>query len=113
MEDRPIYSTDPAFCLACRRSPCICADPVKIKKRQPDPVRLSFHRGAKGSGVTRIERLILHPTLKDQLLSRFKKRLGCGGVIKDGALEIQGDHRDFLEAELKRDGYSIKRVGGA
>ena len=112
MDERPVYSTDPAFCPACRRSPCVCADPSKIKSRQPEPLRLSFQRGGKGSGVTRIERLILHPTLKQHLLSRFKKRLGCGGAIKDGALEIQGDHRDFIESELSREGYKIKRVGG-
>ncbi len=83
-----------------------------LKKRQPEPVRLSFVRGAKGAGVTRIERLILHPTLKEQLLSRFKRRLGCGGAVKEGVLEIQGDHRDFLQAELEAEGYRVKRVGG-
>ncbi len=111
-DPRPVYSTDPQFCPACRRSPCCCADPGQLKSRQPEPVRMSFQRGAKGSGVTRIERLVLHPTLKEQLLSRFKKRLGCGGAIKDGALEIQGDHRDFLQAELEREGYKVKRIGG-
>ena len=112
MENRPVYSTDPGFCPACRRSPCCCADPGQLKKRQPEALRLSFVHGAKGAGVTRIERLVLHPTLKERLLSSFKKRLGCGGAIKDGALEIQGDHRDFLEAELKAQGYQVKRVGG-
>jgi translation initiation factor 1 len=111
-EETPVYSTDPGFCPACRRSPCLCADPKAVKKRQPEALRLSFSRGAKGSGVTRVERLIMHPTLKERLLSRFKKRLGCGGAIKGGDLELQGDQRDFLEAELKAEGYSVKRVGG-
>ncbi|OGR86670.1 MAG: hypothetical protein A3J74_10275 [Elusimicrobia bacterium RIFCSPHIGHO2_02_FULL_57_9] len=110
MEQRPVYSTDPSFCAACRRSPCCCGDPQAVKKRQPEPLRLSFTRSNKGSGVTRIERLIMHPTLKAELLSRFKRRLGCGGAVKDGTLELQGDHRDILEAELKAEGYQIKRV---
>lgn len=93
MMDKIVFSSDPGF-------------------RQPEPLRLSFQRGGKGSGVTRIERLILHPTLKERLLSQLKKRLGCGGAIKDGALEIQGDHRDVIEAELAKQGYKIKRVGG-
>jgi translation initiation factor 1 (eIF-1/SUI1) len=80
--------------------------------RQPEPVRLSFQRGAKGSGVTRIERLVMHPTLKDELLSRLKKLLGCGGALKAGTFEFQGDHRDKLETVLLADGYKIKRVGG-
>ncbi len=93
MADKTVFSTDPGF-------------------RQPEPLRLSFQRGSKGSGVTKVERLILHPTLKEQLLSAFKKRLGCGGAIKEGALEIQGDHRDFIEAELVKQGYKVKRIGG-
>lgn len=111
MENRPVYSTDPAFCPACRRSPCCCADPKAVKLRQPEALRLSFIRQASGAGVTRLERLILHPALKDEMLRGFKKRLGCGGAVKEGALEIQGDHRDFLEAELKAQGYRVKRVG--
>lgn len=93
MSDKVVFSTDPGF-------------------RQPEPLRLSFQRGAKGSGVTRVERLIMHPTLKEQLLSQLKKRLGCGGAIKDGNLEFQGDHRDVVEAELVKQGYRVKRVGG-
>jgi translation initiation factor 1 len=112
MEDRPLYSTDPAFCPACRRSPCCCADPKAVKKRQPTPLLLSFQRGAKGAGVTRIDRLIMHPTLKAELLSGYKKRFGCGGTVKDGALELQGDRRDVLEAELKAQGYQVRRAGG-
>jgi len=93
MTDKTVFSTDPGF-------------------RQPEPLRLSFQRGAKGSGVTRVERLIMHPTLKDQLLSQLKRRLGCGGAIKDGNLEFQGDHRDVVEAELVKQGYKVKRIGG-
>ena len=78
--------------------------------RQPEPVRLTFGRGAKGSGVTRVERLIMHPTIKDQLLAQLKKRLGCGGAIKDGVLEFQGDHRDKLEKELAAQGYKVRRL---
>lgn len=93
MADRLVFSTDPAF-------------------RQPDPVRLQFQRGAKGSGMTVVTGLILHPTMKEELLRLFKKRFGCGGTIKEGALEIQGDRRDAVEAELVRMGYKVKRVGG-
>ncbi|MBI4371906.1 MAG: translation initiation factor [Elusimicrobia bacterium] len=75
---------------------------------QPEPVRLSFRRGAKGAGVTRLERLILHPTLKEEMLARLKKRLGCGGTLKDGAFEFQGDHRDALARLLIAQGYKIR-----
>jgi translation initiation factor 1 len=78
---------------------------------QPEPLRLSFARNAKGSGVTRVERLIMHPTLKEQLLAALKKRMGCGGAVKEGVLEFQGDQRDRLERELVGQGYKVRRIG--
>ncbi|MHB2026465.1 MAG: translation initiation factor [Elusimicrobiota bacterium] len=98
MIDKLIYSTDPNW--GKQGTP-----------RQPEPVRLSFTRNAKGSGITRIERLIMHPTLKDQMLSRLKKKLGCGGTLKDGTFEFQGDHRAVLESELQFLGYKVRRIG--
>lgn len=110
MADKPVYSTDPEFCASCRRSPCTCADP--LKRRQPEPVRLEFRRGAKGSGVTALTRLNMHPSLKEKLLSDLKRRFGCGGTLKDGNLELQGDRRDALEAWMLAEGYKVKRIGG-
>ncbi|MBI3288581.1 MAG: translation initiation factor [Elusimicrobia bacterium] len=78
--------------------------------KQPHPVRLSFRRGAKGSGVTRVERLVMHPTDKERLLATLKRRLGCGGTLKDGSFEFQGDHRGALEAIFADDGYCVKRL---
>jgi translation initiation factor 1 len=54
----------------------------------------------------------MHPTHKDAMLARLKKHLGCGGTLKDGSFEFQGDHRDRLEKLLLADGYKVKRVGG-
>jgi len=62
--------------------------------------------------VTRIEQLILHPRLKEDLLKRFKQRRACGGAVDNGALVLQGDHRDFVEAELRALGYEVRRHGG-
>lgn len=93
----PVYSTDPDWGKSGT-------------PRQPEPVRLVFQRGAKGSGVTRIERLIMHPTHKEKMLSKLKKHLGCGGTLKEGTFEFQGDHRDKLEKVLTADGYRVKRI---
>ena len=99
MSDKIVFSSDPGW-----------GKPGT--PRQPEPVRLSFHRGTKGSGVTSVERLVMHPTLKDGLLAKLKKHLGCGGTLKDGRFEFQGDHREKLEKFLLADGYKVKRVGG-
>ncbi len=117
MEGRVVWSTDPDWkppCKACRKSPCVCGAPpaAETPARQAEPLRLSFRRLAKGSGVTRIERLAANPRHKADLLSRLKKRLGCGGSVRDGVLEIQGDHRDTVAAALTAEGYRVKRAGG-
>ena len=47
-----------------------------------------------------------------QLATRLKKRCGSGGTVRDGVIEIQGDHRDLLVTELSALGYRAKRGGG-
>jgi translation initiation factor 1 len=106
------YSTDPDFCVACQSSPCVCGDPAQLKRRQKEPLRLSFVRLGKGGGVTRVEKLNMEPLLKQELFTSLKKKLGCGGGLKDGVLEFQGDHRDALEGHFVAEGYKVKRVGG-
>jgi translation initiation factor 1 len=48
----------------------------------------------------------------EALATRLKKLCGAGGAVKDGAIEIQGDHRDRLVQELIKLGYEAKRAGG-
>lgn len=47
-----------------------------------------------------------------ELTSELKRRCGSGGTLKDGVIEIQGDHRDTLVEILKTRGLTVKRVGG-
>jgi len=42
----------------------------------------------------------------------LKRMCGAGGAVKDGRIEIQGEHRDRLVAELARLGFEAKRSGG-
>jgi translation initiation factor 1 len=69
-------------------------------------------KGRAGKGVTVITGLPLRGDELETLASQLKRRCGSGGTVKDGTIEIQGDHRDLLVTELGRLGFSAKRSGG-
>jgi translation initiation factor 1 len=74
-------------------------------------VRLD-RKGRGGKTVTVIEGLELSLEDSEKLLKQLKAKLGTGGSIKKGALEIQGEHCDAVMAELSRLGRKAKRSGG-
>ncbi|MEO8503438.1 MAG: translation initiation factor Sui1 [Acidobacteriota bacterium] len=69
-------------------------------------------KGRAGKGVTVITGLPLRGAELETLASELKRRCGSGGTVKDGVVEIQGDHRDALLVELTGRGFSVKRSGG-
>lgn len=69
-------------------------------------------KGRKGKGVTVVTGVPLAGTALEELATRLKKRCGSGGTLDGGVIEIQGDHRDTLVAELGKLGYTVKRSGG-
>ena len=66
----------------------------------------------KGAGVTVISGVPLAGEELKALAKELKTRCGSGGTVKDGVIEIQGDHRDAIVAELNRRGWKAKRSGG-
>jgi len=68
--------------------------------------------GRSGKGVSVISGLPLGEVELQALATQLKKSCGAGGAVKDGRIEIQGDHRDRLVAELVKLGYDAKRSGG-
>ncbi|MHB8972198.1 MAG: hypothetical protein ACYC3X_20410 [Pirellulaceae bacterium] len=69
-------------------------------------------KGRRGKGVTIISDLPLEENGLTELAAKLKSRLGTGGTIKEGRIEIQGDHRDRIVVELEGMGYHVKRAGG-
>jgi translation initiation factor 1 len=69
-------------------------------------------KGRGGKGVTIISDLPLGENGLTELATKLKTRLGTGGTVKDGQIEIQGDHRDRIVQELEGMGYRAKRAGG-
>jgi predicted translation initiation factor SUI1 len=69
-------------------------------------------KGRRGKGVTLVSDVPLDEAGVRELAARLKERCGTGGTVRDGVIEIQGDQRERVVAELERLGYRVKRVGG-
>ncbi len=69
-------------------------------------------KGRKGKGVTLITGVPVDEDKLRALAKQLKRRCGAGGTVKDRVIEIQGDHRNLLIAELQKQGYTVKRAGG-
>lgn len=68
--------------------------------------------GRKGKGVCIITGVDLDDKGLMSLASELKRRSGCGGSVKDGVIEIQGDNRDQLKQMLEQKGFMVKLAGG-
>lgn len=69
-------------------------------------------QGRGGKTVTTISGLGLASDALRDLASDLKRRCGTGGAVKDWVIEIQGDHREAIVAELEQRGYKVKLAGG-
>jgi translation initiation factor 1 len=90
---------------------------AKQSPSQPPPndgtVRLRRETKGRGGGtVIVISGVPLAEAALKELAGALKKRCGCGGTVKDGIIEIQGDHRDTLLLELQNRGFRVKLAGG-
>ncbi|TFH92493.1 stress response translation initiation inhibitor YciH [Vibrio ouci] len=69
-------------------------------------------KGRKGKGVSIVTGLDLDDAPLKLLAAELKKVCGCGGSVKDGTIEIQGDARDKIKAHLEKKGHTVKLAGG-
>jgi translation initiation factor 1 len=69
-------------------------------------------KGRRGKGVSVITGVPLGESDLKDLAKQLKRLCGSGGTVKDGVIEIQGDHRDRLVEELTKRGWTVKRSGG-
>lgn len=123
-EDRLVYSSEKGrICPACGRSESRCQcrgkgarariqarEDAAAEKASDGIVRVGRStKGRKGKTVS----LVTGVPAADQsaLTTELKRRCGSGGALKEGVIEIQGDHRDVLVEELEKRGYTVKRSG--
>ena len=110
-----VYSTDAGrMCSTCRQSvsACVCGR-SKVLVKSDGVARVS--RSSKGRGgktVTLVSGLALDEPALEQLGKLLKAACGSGGTVKEGVIEVQGDHCEKVMQALLKQGHSAKRAGG-
>ena len=121
MPDRLVYSTDSGrvnTCPTCGQpyKQCLCGQlstEQTATKKNDGIVRIMRdrkHRG--GKTVTVITGVPASNETITTLAQQLKKLCGSGGTVRDGVIEIQGDHCDKVQVKLRELGYKVKRAGG-
>lgn len=110
-----VYSTEfGKMCPGCNKPAvkCICQKKQSIPQNDGIVRLMRETKGRKGKGVTLITGVPLDNEELKKFAKSLKQKCGSGGTLKNGVIEIQGDHRNVLEKELGRLGYKVKRAGG-
>ncbi|MBE9504690.1 MAG: translation initiation factor Sui1 [Proteobacteria bacterium] len=113
---RTVYSSELGrLCPGCGQAVdrCRCGDKKTPATSRDGLVRLNREvSGRGGKAVTVITGLPLEDKALRDLSKKMKKRCGTGGTVKNGNIEIQGEHGELLMAELSKLGYRVKLAGG-
>ncbi len=112
---RLVYSTEKGSkCDTCGKPRAKCRCGQNPRPRESDGiVRVGREtKGRKGKGVSLVTGVPLEGEALKKLAKKLKSKCGSGGTVKDGVIEIQGDHRELLLEELRKEGFSVKRSGG-
>lgn len=111
-----VYSTEGGrMCPDCRQpqSQCHCAQQSAARVLGDGRVRVSREtQGRGGKAVTVVRGLPLDAAALAQLGKQLKAACGSGGTVKDGVIEVQGDHADKVLALLLAQGWAARRAGG-
>jgi translation initiation factor 1 len=109
-----VYSTDGGrMCPQCRRPLQGCACGQATTPQGDGVVRVSREsKGRGGKTVTLVRGVALAPDALAALGKRLRSACGSGGTLKDGVLEVQGDHAERVVALLQQEGFVVKRSGG-
>lgn len=110
-----VYSTAAGrMCPGCRRpaGECVCGREKSMRVAEA-VVRVSREtKGRNGKSVTVIRGLGLEPVALEQVGRQLRTACGSGGTVKEGVIEVQGDHCERVIELLKAQGRTVKRAGG-
>ena len=107
---RPVYSTEQGRLRepAPRRAAAARAEPGAPND---GAVRVFRDRSGRNGKVVSVIRGLPARELEERE-SDLKRLCGAGGAVKDGAVEIQGDHREKIAERLRALGHTVKLAGG-
>ena len=91
------------------------SDMRKVVSLPPNQQTAYLYRDSKGRGgktVTLVKKLVLSEDDMKELAKKLKQVCGSGGTVKDGEIEIQGEHRERIAEALQKMGYRVKIAGG-
>jgi len=110
-----VYSTGKGrMCPHCKQPVAKCTCQKSPRAPRGDGV-IRVRRETKGRGGKTVTTAAGFPLASDRLkalAAEIKRKCGSGGGVKEGVIEIQGDHRDIVVAELEARGFTVKRAGG-
>lgn len=109
-----VYSTDSGrMCPDCRQPIAACSCKAKVAPKGDGVVRVSRQtKGRGGKCVTLVKGVALDADALAALGKQLRTACGSGGTVKDGVIEIQGDHCERVMAELAKQGHRAKQAGG-
>jgi translation initiation factor 1 len=110
-----VYSTDAGrMCPGCRQpvAACVCQTAASVPVGDGVARVWRETKGRGGKAVTLVKGLALDATALAALGKQLKAACGSGGTVKDGVIEVQGDHAERVVQELTRLGHRAKRAGG-
>ncbi|MGF6724534.1 translation initiation factor 1 [Paraburkholderia sp. GAS41] len=111
-----VYSTDGGrMCPECRQAlaACICKSVAQTLPAGDGVVRVMREtKGRGGKSVTIVRGLALDPLALASLGKQLRAACGSGGTVKDGVIEVQGDHCERVIEALVKHGHRAKRAGG-
>jgi translation initiation factor 1 len=110
-----VYSTEAGrMCPSCRQPVAQCACAKRAPPAAGDGiVRVAREKAGRGGKIVTVVRgLVLEDVPLAELARRLRGACGTGGTVKDGVIELQGDHCDKIVAHLQGLGHTVRRAGG-
>lgn len=106
MSNKPVYSTNKTQAGADKNT-------AKDRPLASGPLKMRLEtKGRAGKAVTVLFNLPMSEVEAKALMRDLQEKLGCGATFKDGSIELRGDMRDRIEAQLVAKGMKVVRAGG-